>query len=300
MKLLYIKNYIHHKNGHFILNCKNINITTISHTIFEQYISNDIINLNEYDCIFSPSYIFDMNKYEHITKPKFIFGPHLSVFPDSDMLSRLISKNNNIYINTLSNWNKNSWMRYDICKYLQLIELPFGVDTTLFNELYPIEQRQYVVIYFKHRQQEDYNFVYDFLIQKNISSDIIRTFDYFNRYNENEFIQTLHNAKYCIVIDAHESQGFALQEMMSCNVPLLVWNIQSMKDESITNYDDIPATSIPYWDDKCGEVFYNKNELENKFELLQNKLTTYEPRKFILDNLSIETCEKKWIDFIQS
>jgi hypothetical protein len=48
------------------------------------------------------------------------------------------------------------------------------------------------------------------------------------------------------------------------------------------------ASSIPYWDDKCGEVFYDKNE---KFKLFILKLDNYQPRQFILDNLFMEVCE---------
>ena len=78
-------------------------------------------------------------------------------------------------------------------------------------------------------------------------------------------------------LDAHESQGFALQEALSCNVPLFVWNITSMRQEYGSSYNDIPATTIPYWDERCGEYFYNINELEDKFNLFLSKLETYKP-----------------------
>ena len=59
-----------------------------------------------------------------------------------------------------------------------------------------------------------------------------------------------------------------------------------------------PVTSIPYWDETCGEHFYNSNELEKTFEVFINKLDTYEPRKFILESLSQEKCYDKWNNFI--
>ena len=70
-------------------------------------------------------------------------------------------------------------------------------------------------------------------------------------YNENDFIETLKTAKYAFLLDAHESQGFAVQEMMSCNVPLLVWNVRFMSQEFNSNYPDYEATSIEYWDMGC-------------------------------------------------
>ena len=54
------------------------------------------------------------------------------------------------------------------------------------------------------------------------------------------------------------------------------------------------VTTIPYWDEICGEFFYNQNEFENKYEEFISKLNTYKPRKFILDNISIEKCSEKW------
>ena len=68
--------------------------------------------------------------------------------------------------------------------------------------------------------------------------------------------ENIANSKYGIILDAHESQGFAIEEALSCNVPLLVWNVSSMSQEEGGNYQHIPATSIPYWDKRCGENFY--------------------------------------------
>ena len=99
-------------------------------------------------------------------------------------------------------------------------------------------------------------------------------------------------------MDAHESQGFALQESLSCNVPLLVWNIKSMNQEYGQNYDDIPATTIPYWDERCGEYFYKIEELEDKFNLFLSKIELYKPREYILDNLSFEVCEQKLLNIL--
>ena len=52
------------------------------------------------------------------------------------------------------------------------------------------------------------------------------------------FFNYLQNSKYGIWLDAHESQGFALQEALSCNVPLLVWNISSMNQEYNSTYNN--------------------------------------------------------------
>ena len=138
-------------------------------------------------------------------------------------------------------------------------------------------------------------FLENFLRFKNIS---YRIFSYVDRYDENDYLDYLQNSKYGIWLDAHESQGFALEEALSCNVPLLVWNVNSMNQEYGSNYNNIPATTIPYWDETCGEFFYDSNELNNTFENFISKLDTYKPRDFILNNLSVDICENNLIDLI--
>ena len=125
-------------------------------------------------------------------------------------------------------------------------------------------------------------------------------FSYDRKYDEDDYIRFLQNAKYGIIIGRHESQGFAIEEALSCNAPLFVWNVKSMNEEAGYNYGDIPATTIPYWDHRCGEYFYNQSEIEDKFNLFLSKLETYKPRDFVLENLSREICENKLIQTIHN
>ena len=45
-----------------------------------------------------------------------------------------------------------------------------------------------------------------------------------------------------------------------------------MNQEYGQNYEDISATTIPYWDERCGEYFFNIKELEEKFNLFLSKI----------------------------
>ena len=71
-----------------------------------------------------------------------------------------------------------------------------------------------------------------------------------------------------------------------------------MNQEYGVNYNDIPAKTIPYWNESCGEFFYTYEELNEKFNTFISKLNSYNPRKFVLDNLSIDVCEQKLIDLV--
>lgn len=286
MKILFIKSGIHHKNLHFILNCKQINFYIVNS---EDNIIN--IDLSHFDAVYSISKPIDVKKYPNT---KFIFGPQFSVFPDDKLT--MIKGPNSVY-NLLSNWVIDIWKQYPICNNLKLIALPFGVDTERFKDIKPILERSKVIIYFKHRNPLELYYIEKYLKTKSIEYTI---FSYDEKYDENEYINYLQNSKYCIWIDAHESQGFALQEALSCNVPLLVWNVISMNQEYGSKYSNIKATTISYWDERCGEYFYNVNDFENVFNIFINKLETYNPREFILENLSINVCENKLIETINN
>ena len=71
-----------------------------------------------------------------------------------------------------------------------------------------------------------------------------------------------------------------------------------MNQEYGQKYIDFPATCIPYWDNRCGEYFYNINEFQEKFTIFLNKLDSYKPREYIFENLSMDICEKKFINMI--
>ena len=250
------------------------------------------MNLNEYDCIYSPCVPINITNANVNTNIKFLFGPHFSVFPDDKV--NLIKNVNSVYVQP-SKWASDVWIKNPLCNNLLIKALPFGVNTNKFVEKYSIKERNNVFIYYKSRDPKELYALKQFLDTMNIKYKI---FSYHDRYHESDYLEFLQTSKYGIWLGGHESQGFALQEALSCNVPLLVWNVKSMNQEYKSTYDDIPATSIPYWSDQCGEYFYDINELDQCFKKFQSNLESYKPREYILENVSEEVCEKKLIDII--
>jgi len=286
MKILYVKTWMHDKNHHALMNYKNIEFTTIySLDEVQRY------DLSQYDCVLSPHMPIDVSKYPNT---KFIFGPHFSVFPD-DKLNTIKGKNS--VFNLLSDWVVKFWSEPYYNLNLKFVKFPFGVDTNKFNKIKPNSDRNEIFVYFKTRNPNELEIVQNFLNSKNIN---YRLFSYQNRYSENEYLNYLQNSKYGIWIGRHESQGFGLQEALSCDVPLLVWDVKSMNQEYGYNYDDIPATCIPYWEERCGEVFYGSADLEKTYNKFINNIEHYKPREFILENLSMEVCENKLIETINN
>jgi hypothetical protein len=285
MKVLFINVSMHHKNLNALVKY-NIEITHIYNNNLEG------IDLSKYDVVYSPSQPINVGNYPNT---KFIFGPHFSVFPNEYQM-QIIEGNNSVYIQP-SEWALNAWKIFPCCTKNRLEILPFGVDTVSFNEIKPITERSQVFIYFKRRLQIELDVIYRFLCNNGYQPVI---FDYVKRYNETDYINCLHNAKFGVWLDAHESQGFALQEALACNVPLLVWSVTSMTQEAGSNYPEIPAKTNPYWDSSCGESFKNIKEISENFNTFIQNINTYKPRDFILENLSIEKCSEKFINLVNN
>ena len=282
MKILIIGN-LHHKNKAGLIDVLNYLQWTYKFGTL-----NDIVN---FDIIYSPSIPFDPSSYP--TK-KIIFGPHFSVFPDHKMNLINNKYNNAVYIQP-SKWVVNLWINMGV-RHIPIKSMPFPVNINLFSPKIS-NQKKNVFIYFKRRQTKELNMLEQFLNYQQISYKI---FDYVKKYEEGDYLNYLKNSKYGIILDAHESQGFAIEEALSCNVPLLVWNTKTMNQEYGSSYRDIPCTTIPYWDERCGECFYDINELEEKYDTFISKLDQYEPRQYIVDNLNLEVCSKKLLDLIQN
>ena len=270
MKLLIIGNF-HHKNKKGLEMI--LNFLKIEHSYSNNY-------LNGFDIMYSPRIPTQSNIPS-------IYGPHFSVFPNH----KINQVNKGIYIQP-SVWAVNTW---GSVKHIPIIPFPFPVETEKFKEIKPFKERSKVLVYFKHRNPKEFRLLSNVLKRKNINFDLFN----YGSYSEDKYLNYLQDAKYMIVLDAHESQGFALEEAMSCNVPLLVWNVSSLKQESVSNHPDIKATSIPYWDERCGEFFYKFEELQSTFDKFISKLETYKPREYILENLSVEKCSERFLQLIE-
>ena len=59
----------------------------------------------------------------------------------------------------------------------------------------------------------------------------------------------------------------------------------------------IKATSVPYWDDRCGIIINKLEELELAIVEMIRSRQLFKPREFIEENLSLEKCAEKLINF---
>ena len=276
--LLILDNKYHHKNKKGMeMICEYLGYDILYGTIA------DIPKVN---VIYSPSRPLNVANYP---EKKFIFGPHLSIFPDSK-LQQINNKNNSVYIQP-SPWARDVWINKDAEKYLPMKSFPFPVETEKFKPTINKSERKNVFVMFKHRKPEELQFVEKHLKEKNIA---FRCFRY-NGYKEDDYVKYLQTCKYGIWIGRHESQGFALEEALSCDVPLLVWSVTNMRQQhGWTGCPDVPGTTIAFWDERCGEYFENQEDFEKTYETFLNKVDNYKPREFIETTVSVKQCAENF------
>lgn len=163
----------------------------------------------------------------------------------------------------------------------QCFELPGGVLEEKF--LYNGNQKNRnnkCLIYFKNRSYGELELVKTFLKTKNIPYEI---FEY-GKFKNKTLINQAKICQFATVLTTTESQGYGVQELMSQNIPLLVWD----KSENIYENKIVHGTSIPFWDNICGINVNSFDELEKEFIIFYKNLATYHPAEYFKDNLTIE------------
>lgn len=294
--LLYNKEITNHKNYDSIIRmCKSKNIE------FEHSYDINRIKCNDYDILWCNDEYISPDTIP--TNIKIIYGPQFFTFPEGDLVGKLdINNKYRCVYNSLSKWGENMYLEFTELK-VPIFQFPFSIDIEKFNEIKNNTNKKYdCILYIKRRTLYIINYCINILNNKKIKYVIYQ----YGNYEENDYINDLHNCKFMLVLDAHEYQGFALQEAMSCNIPLLVLNSTSMYDESDYNYNSncisyktkkLLSTSVPYWSDECGIKIINESELENNIEYMLKNYNKFNPRNYIKNTLSDKICMNRILDY---
>ena len=151
-----------------------------------------------------------------------------------------------------------------------------------------------VLIYYKQRSVEELSFVKEIFEKKNIQYDIIT----YGAYNQEEYVKKLKEARYVFWLGRHETQGIALEEALSMNVPMIIWDVSNLghwkprkKDEELYTADELAymnTTSAEYFDARCGIKTKKMEGIEPAIEKMEKDWETFSPRHYIVENLGLE------------
>lgn len=157
------------------------------------------------------------------------------------------------------------------------------------------EDNEKFLIYYKRRPLHLLEKTKLFLDNKKIKYEILS----YGNYNQDEFYSKIKSCSKAIIIDGPETQGIAIQEIMSSNIPLLVWdNLEYFEDGVPEQFKKNPSpTSVHYFSEECGEKFYSYEELDKTFDKFMS--TQYNPKKYVMKELSYKSTVKKLLDIFQ-
>ena len=193
------------------------------------------------------------------------------------------------------------WMRkmFEPYYHERVLAWPVGIDAELWSPNIKAQSRFDFLIYNKVRWQND-------KYQKELIEPICRKLDEhslsyqfisYGSYKPNELVEKIKYSKAVLFLCKHETQGLAYQQILATNTPILAWDRGGYwKDPSY--YPEIkfePVSSVPYWDERCGLKFKDVEDFGEGLTNFIKKMPFFEPRKYILENLTLEKCAEDYL-----
>lgn len=122
----------------------------------------------------------------------------------------------------------------------------------------------------------------------------------YGAYKPHDLAAALSRAKAFLFLCEHETQGLAYQQAMAAGLPVLAWDPGQWLDPSRFRYSGntvIPATSVPFFDDRCGLRFRNFGDFPAALERFMNNLRSdvFAPRDYVDETLTLEICAKQYL-----
>lgn len=181
-----------------------------------------------------------------------------------------------------------------------------GIDTEWWRPLRHKDPEQHkIVIYDKihwDRAQWNANLIQpikEYVNTMGLDVHVLR----YGCYKPGEYRALLQTAGAAIFLSPHESQGFAYQECLACDVPVLAWDPGIWLDPIRFSYgrSKVAATSVPFFDERCGATFRDFNEFRQQFDRFINASFkhAFKPRDFVVENLTIERSTSRMLELLK-
>lgn len=251
----------------------------------------------QWEVVYIPSTFIDPSLFP--STAKIVYGPHNFVFVDGVWKQGNGSFPSNCVYNVLSEWVDKLEKEFGGIA-MPTRTLPFPIDTHRFCPSPTTPKTLDCFVYFKHRHSYDLSLVLREVQKRNLRYKVLR----YGSYSEEEFLSTVRDSAFGIWVGSHESQGFAFEEALACDTPLLVWNSTSMFDEheqDMQLYADkkdthkLLATTHPYWDDSCGISFIDRESISECLDRMVQTHTQFHPRAYITATLSAGACMDRFV-----
>lgn len=238
-------------------------------------------------------------------------GPNIVVFSyesDAIITNSAIDK----YL-VPSDWNARLFIEMTPCLKDRIFSWPAGVDTEHFKTDNGIARDNTVIVYHKF-ESDQFRYRVCCELRKHGFNPVVFKYGGYpaafyerngasqetERYDIENFKTALQRACFAVVISDEESQGIALAEMWSMDVPTICFDphyyMWEWEGRLIERDGDI--SSCPYLSEATGMRFSNFEELGRLLDKLSVDRNRFSPRDWVMDNMSDEVCAKNFLDIV--
>lgn len=162
-----------------------------------------------------------------------------------------------------------------------------GIDTEKWKPSGNPKPYHNCFIYLKRRTQEELGLIKRVFENQGMNVTVVE----YGTYTPEQLYEVCENSSFCVLLDNTESQGIAVMQILSMNVPMFVL------DKRLWEYNGntAPATSVPYFDQRCGSVVSNhlSKDVVADFFL---RLPTFNPRQYILEHHTLVQAAGRYME----
>lgn len=218
-----------------------------------------------------------------------VAGPNIVEFSD-DADNIITSKEIDLCI-VPSLHVKNHYLKFSPSLFGKCEVWAAGVDTEYWRV--PVRNKQIAIVYLKDDVSDSELSVYKrVLTQASMVCHVIK----YGHYTKESYRKSLAAAYCMIVLSRSESQGIALAEAWSCNVPTFVRKV----DIDVVKKREFISSSAPYLTNQTGMFFETYIELESHISMLKNGQFCFNPRQWVLNNMSDIISANKLIELVSN
>lgn len=223
--------------------------------------------------------------------PTSLLGPNLVVKP-GDLNTRFLFEDPNRHFVVPCQWVKDFYQSFDFVQS-KLHVWSVGIDVEEWKDVQGGYKEFDCFLYIKNRSANDRRLAQKILDRFNLKYTVIE----YGYYQEQELKDACEKSRFCVMLANTESQGIALMQILSSNIPCYVFNTTMWKSEC--GQYQCAATSAPYFNEQCGELtpIVDLEHFERFLINVGNQ--RYNPRSYIVSNHRLSQSAKKYVELLE-
>ena len=219
---------------------------------------------------------------------KLLAGPKIVV--RSNEYNQLLGDNKIDTVIVPSEWVKQAYIE-DLSDIKDRISVwAAGIDPLFYNNNNQTKSNR-ILIYWKALDEKYITDLSEMIHQAGFECYCMK----YGTYTIDSFKNELNNTIAVVYLSASESQGLALQEIWSMDIPTFVWQPKQLiiSEKSYNNF-----SSAPYLTAETGLFFHNMKELETILINFKNQQYNFKPRKVVMEKYTDAICANNLLNIV--